>query len=87
MDELYGDWKAIAAPEKTCHSTKGLRTEVLWVNYDIDNTSKSNLNKGSSKLVETECQPQQLSLMSALERVINNLNQSVIQDNAISTAA
>ena len=37
MDELYSDWKVIVAPEKVCHSTKGLRTEVLWVNYDINN--------------------------------------------------
>lgn len=61
MDELYGDWKVIVAPEKVCHSTKGLRTEVLWANYDVNNISKA-----SSKLIETECQPQQLSLMSAL---------------------
>jgi DNA adenine methylase len=63
MDELYADWKVIAASEKACHSTKGLRTEVLWVNYDINSTFKSNLSKASSKLLETECQPQQLSLI------------------------
>ncbi len=33
MDELYGDWHSIEDPEKNCHSVKGLRTEVLWVNY------------------------------------------------------
>ncbi|OKH43582.1 DNA methyltransferase [Calothrix sp. HK-06] len=63
MDELYGDWKTITAPEKVCHSTKGLRTEVLWINYDVNSISKSNLNQASSKLLGTECQPQQLSLI------------------------
>jgi DNA adenine methylase len=58
MEKLYGDWKVITAPEKVCHSTKGLRTEVLWVNYDVNSISKA-----SSKLIETECQPQQLSLI------------------------
>jgi DNA adenine methylase len=33
MNELYGDWKRIVAPEKYCHSIKQLRTEVLWINY------------------------------------------------------
>jgi DNA adenine methylase len=36
MDELYGDWNIIEAPEKYCHSVKTLRREVLWVNYGID---------------------------------------------------
>lgn len=35
MNELYGDWTAIRAPEKYCHSIKELRQEVLWVNYDV----------------------------------------------------
>lgn len=39
MDELYGDWKRIPAPSKYCHSIKKLRTEVLWVNYDLENYS------------------------------------------------
>ena len=62
MDELYGDWKEIAAPEKVCHSTKGLRTEVLWINYDIDTCSQQ-INTAKSKKVEIECQHQQLSLI------------------------
>ncbi|MBU1661376.1 MAG: DNA adenine methylase [Chloroflexi bacterium] len=43
MDELYGDWKYIEAPTKKAHSTntgadnnKQNRTEVLWVNYEIN---------------------------------------------------
>jgi len=43
MDELYGDWKFIEAPTKKAHSTntgadnnKQSRTEVLWVNYEIN---------------------------------------------------
>ena len=33
MHQLYGDWHKIVAPAKSCHSTKQLRTEVLWTNY------------------------------------------------------
>ena len=36
MDELYADWHSIEAPSKTIHSTKQQRTEVLWVNYEIE---------------------------------------------------
>ncbi|MBN1796701.1 MAG: DNA adenine methylase [Sedimentisphaerales bacterium] len=36
MDELYGDWHRIEATSKKCHSVKKIRTEVLWVNYDIN---------------------------------------------------
>jgi len=36
MDELYGDWHSIEAMAKNCHSIKQLRTEVLWVNYEIE---------------------------------------------------
>jgi DNA adenine methylase len=32
-DTLLKDWRRIEAPVKTCHSVKGLRAEVLWVNY------------------------------------------------------
>lgn len=35
MDELYGDWRRIDAPVKTCHSVKEPRQEALWVNYEI----------------------------------------------------
>lgn len=36
MNALYGDWQSIAAPEKMCHSVKTPRTEVLWVNYQLE---------------------------------------------------
>jgi DNA adenine methylase len=43
MDKLYGDWNYIEAPSKKAHSTntgannnKQSRTEILWVNYDIN---------------------------------------------------
>ncbi len=43
MDELYGDWQYVEAPAKKAHSTntgpdnnKQSRTEVLWVNYEIN---------------------------------------------------
>lgn len=36
-EELYPapKWTKIHAPEKTIHSTKDVRQEVLWVNYDL----------------------------------------------------
>ncbi len=36
MDELYGDWTCIEAPVRIIHSVKQERTEVLWINYDIE---------------------------------------------------
>lgn len=35
MQELYAEWQCVEAPEKLCHSVKTLRTEVLWVNYEL----------------------------------------------------
>ena len=35
MEELYGDWQAVEYT-KTAHSVKQDRTEVLWVNYPIE---------------------------------------------------
>ncbi|HXF62332.1 MAG TPA: DNA adenine methylase, partial [Caldilineaceae bacterium] len=46
MDELYGDWHCVEAPPRTIHSIKQQRTEVLWINYSIEETTawrKSNL--------------------------------------------
>jgi DNA adenine methylase len=34
MRELYSDWRLALAPERLCHSTKGVRREVLWTNYE-----------------------------------------------------
>jgi DNA adenine methylase len=36
MNELYPSkkWTKIYSPEKTIHSTKDIRQEVLWVNYN-----------------------------------------------------
>ncbi|MCU0490669.1 MAG: DNA adenine methylase [Chloroflexaceae bacterium] len=36
MDALYREWDCIEAPVKRCHSVKTPRTEVLWVNYEVD---------------------------------------------------
>lgn len=36
MDKLYSDWHNVDAKEKAIHTTKALRTEVLWMNYDIN---------------------------------------------------
>ncbi|MEH1931607.1 MAG: DNA adenine methylase [Nostoc sp.] len=63
MQELYSDWKSIEAPTKTCHSTKGLRTETLWVNYALDDITKNTVNSTQTQQAESQCQPQQLSLI------------------------
>lgn len=34
MDELYYDWYVTKAPVKKINSTKQLRQEILWTNYD-----------------------------------------------------
>jgi DNA adenine methylase len=36
MDELYGGWNRVEADEKYCHSVKTPRTEVLWINYNLE---------------------------------------------------
>lgn len=36
MRALYGDWRYIEGPERLVHSVKMPRTEVLWVNYEIE---------------------------------------------------
>jgi DNA adenine methylase len=37
MDELFPAprWRKAVSPQKTIHSTKGKRAEVLWMNYDL----------------------------------------------------
>lgn len=37
MEDLYpaDKWTKIMAPEKTIHSTKGVRRECLWINYKL----------------------------------------------------
>jgi DNA adenine methylase len=44
MEELYpsSKWTKIYSPEKTIHSTKDVRTEVLWVNYNIKELKSKN---------------------------------------------
>ncbi len=36
MKELYGDWRRVESKEKIIHSVKSLRTEVLWMNYQLE---------------------------------------------------
>jgi DNA adenine methylase len=33
MDSLYAGWRCAEAPSKKCHSSKGSRSEALWMNY------------------------------------------------------
>lgn len=35
-------WRKIKSPERTIHSTKDMRSEVLWVNYDPDTEKDAN---------------------------------------------
>jgi DNA adenine methylase len=35
MFELYRDWNCLQAGERTIHSVKQTRVEMLWINYDI----------------------------------------------------
>jgi DNA adenine methylase len=45
MDSLYADWHCVEAPAKTIHSVKQSRTEVLWMNYAVEDTLWFNQNK------------------------------------------
>ena len=36
MDELYSDWQRVESKEKIIHSVKTTRTEVLWINYELE---------------------------------------------------
>ncbi len=40
FDELYGDWYRTEATEKQIHSSKAIRQEILWTNYDPATTAK-----------------------------------------------
>ena len=40
LDELYSDWHYVEATPKNCHSIKQLRTEVLWVNYELEGATQ-----------------------------------------------
>jgi DNA adenine methylase len=40
LDKLYNDWTVIEAPAKKVHSVKTERVEVLWVNYEIEDTNQ-----------------------------------------------
>lgn len=40
MDRLYRDWIRVDANTRLCNSSKGERTESLWVNYDPESYSK-----------------------------------------------
>lgn len=51
MDELYGDWIVVEAPSRAAHSTntnadakKQNRTEMLWVNYSLEQQQELSLN-------------------------------------------
>jgi len=39
MDKLYGDWRRVECKEKVIHSVKTTRKEVLWINFDLEETA------------------------------------------------
>jgi DNA adenine methylase len=41
MDRLYHDWIRVDANTRLCNSSKGERTESLWVNYDPESYSQT----------------------------------------------
>jgi len=41
MDRLYGDWIRVDANTRLCNSSKGERTESLWVNYDPESRTQA----------------------------------------------
>ena len=43
LDELYADWHFVEEEVKNCHSVKSPRQEVLWINYDLEETEESML--------------------------------------------
>ncbi len=45
MDELYGDWQRVESKERIIHSVKTLRTEVLWINYELEETFNCQLKR------------------------------------------
>lgn len=50
MDELYHPpkWRKCISPDRTIHSTKDKRTEVLWMNYDPANPKSKRRTKKAS---------------------------------------
>lgn len=47
IGELYHDWRRIEAPSRIVHSVKQLRTELLLVNYDVNEKLKGVAIPGS----------------------------------------
>jgi DNA adenine methylase len=56
MGDLYpaGKWRKHVSPEKTIHSTKDKRVEVLWTNYDPANPTPRKRAKKASLFDDTE---------------------------------
>lgn len=60
LNDLYGDWHRVEADEKQIHSSKAIRKEVLWTNYDplttlrkqIPVTYSNGLTKKQLRLLE-----------------------------------
>lgn len=48
MDELYDDWQKTTDIPRITHSSKELRTEILWSNYD---TSKVRIDTRQAKVI------------------------------------
>ncbi|ACK69559.1 D12 class N6 adenine-specific DNA methyltransferase [Gloeothece citriformis PCC 7424] len=73
MEELYGDWRRIPAPSKSCHSVKQLRTEILWVNYHPDEQPIQINYRKSKKVKKTVMPTPEEILTSAFDRASESI--------------
>jgi DNA adenine methylase len=51
LDDLFKDWQCYEAREKTIHSVKQQRTEILWTNYDIESAQQWQMKKLQQSLI------------------------------------
>lgn len=73
LDDLYSDWMCIEAPAKQAHSTntrpdnsKRSRTEVLWINYAIEEKETSECKQNPIHKMYSR------TLFSELEPILSN---------------
>jgi DNA adenine methylase len=52
MDRLYGDWLCVDSPEHLCNSSKTLRVESVWMNYEQPSRNVASDAEKSPRLLE-----------------------------------
>jgi DNA adenine methylase len=82
MSELYPQprWHKIFGEERTIHSTKDTRTEVLWTNYDPNDLFRNNQNFWLMEGVVTT--PAQI-LETLLTRAMSDLGNPLIKEREV----